>query len=46
VPVQDVLEQAYFVAQKIEEIRDEGTALSEMAVLYRAHYHSMELQME
>ncbi len=46
VPVQDVLEQAYFVAQKIEEIRDEGTPLSEIAILYRAHYHSMELQME
>ncbi len=46
VPVQDVLEQAYFVAQKIEEIRDDGTPLSEIAILYRAHYHSMELQME
>ncbi len=46
VPVQDVLEQADFVAQKVEEIRDEGTPLSEIAVLYRAHYHSMELQME
>jgi len=46
VPVQDVLEQAYFVAQKIDEIRDEATPLSEIAVLYRAHYHSMELQME
>jgi DNA helicase-2/ATP-dependent DNA helicase PcrA len=46
VPVQDVLEQAYFVGQKIEEIRNGGTPLSEIAVLYRAHYHSMELQME
>jgi len=46
VPVQDVLEQAYFVGQKIEEIRDGGIPLSEIAVLYRAHYHSMELQME
>ena len=46
VPSQDVLEQAYFVAQKVEEIRGEGTPLSEIAVLYRAHYHSMELQME
>jgi DNA helicase-2/ATP-dependent DNA helicase PcrA len=40
------MEQAYFVAQKIEEIRDDGTPLGEIAVLYRAHYHSMELQME
>ncbi|NWF55595.1 MAG: ATP-dependent helicase [Syntrophaceae bacterium] len=46
VPLQDVLDQAYFVARKIEEIRDGGTPLSEIAVLYRAHYHSMELQME
>ncbi len=46
VPAQDILEQASFVAQKVEEIRDGGTPLSQMAVLYRAHYHSMELQME
>jgi DNA helicase-2/ATP-dependent DNA helicase PcrA len=46
VPLQDVLDQAYFVAQKVEEIRDEGTPLAEIAILYRAHYHSMELQME
>jgi DNA helicase-2/ATP-dependent DNA helicase PcrA len=39
-------EQARFVAQRILELRDEGIGLSEVAVLYRAHYHSMELQME
>jgi DNA helicase-2/ATP-dependent DNA helicase PcrA len=38
--------QAQFVAQRILELRDEGISLNEMAVLYRAHYHSMELQME
>ena len=37
-PVQDVLEQADFVAQKIQEIRGEGMPLWEIAVLYRAHY--------
>ncbi|MBI3024904.1 MAG: ATP-dependent helicase [Candidatus Tectomicrobia bacterium] len=46
VPTRDVLQQADFVAQRILELQDEGTPLSEMAVLYRAHYHSMELQME
>src|SRR5207302_189339 len=33
-------------AQSILELRDEGVDLNEIAVLYRAHYHSMELQME
>jgi DNA helicase-2/ATP-dependent DNA helicase PcrA len=39
-------EQARFVAQRAVELQDEGLSLREMAVLYRAHYHSMELQME
>jgi DNA helicase II / ATP-dependent DNA helicase PcrA len=39
-------EQAAFVAQRILELREEGTPLDRMAVLYRAHYHAMELQME
>ena len=39
-------QQAAFVAQRVLELRDEGIALHEMAVLYRAHYHSMEVQME
>jgi len=34
------------VAQRILDLREEGTELSEIAVLYRAHYHSMEVQME
>jgi DNA helicase-2/ATP-dependent DNA helicase PcrA len=46
VPLQDSNQQAQFVAQRILELRDEGMDLNEMAVLYRAHYHSMELQME
>lgn len=39
-------QQAAFVAQRVLELRDEGIELHEMAVLYRAHYHSMEIQME
>src|SRR5687767_801498 len=46
VGVDDVFEQANFVAQRILELRDEGTSLSEIAVLYRSHYQSLELQME
>ncbi len=46
VPVRDVLQQANFVSQRILELIGEGALLSEIAVLYRAHYHSMELQME
>jgi DNA helicase II / ATP-dependent DNA helicase PcrA len=42
----DAEEQARFVAQRILALRDEGIELSQVAVLYRAHYHSMELQME
>ena len=45
-PLRDVIQQAEFVAQRILELRDEGVPLSEIAVLYRAHYHSMEMQME
>jgi DNA helicase-2/ATP-dependent DNA helicase PcrA len=46
VPVRDVFQQAEFVAQRILELRDEGVPLNEQAVLYRAHHHSMEIQLE
>jgi len=45
-PSRDVIQQAEFVAQRILELRDEGVPLRDIAVLYRAHYHCMELQME
>jgi DNA helicase-2/ATP-dependent DNA helicase PcrA len=35
-----------FVAQRIQELRDTGIPLAEMAVLYRAHFQSLEAQME
>jgi DNA helicase-2/ATP-dependent DNA helicase PcrA len=44
--VGDAGEQARFVAQRIVDLKDEGFDLRDIAVLYRAHYHSMELQME
>ncbi len=46
VPLEQSNQQATFVAQRILELREEGVDLREIAVLYRAHYHSMELQME
>ncbi len=42
----NIYEQADFVVQRISELIDEGTGPSEIAVLYRSHYHSMEVQME
>jgi DNA helicase II / ATP-dependent DNA helicase PcrA len=45
-PLRDVMQQAEFVAQRVLELKDEGIPLNEIAVLYRAHYHCMELQME
>ncbi|MBI5801869.1 MAG: UvrD-helicase domain-containing protein [Verrucomicrobia bacterium] len=42
----DAGEQASFVAQRALELRDEGIALAEMAVLYRSHFHALELQFE
>jgi len=46
VPLPDPNNQAAFVAQRILELREEGVELYEIAVLYRAHFHSMEIQME
>jgi len=42
----DASEQARFVAQRALELREEGVNLSDMCVLYRSHFHVMELQME
>jgi DNA helicase-2/ATP-dependent DNA helicase PcrA len=46
VTCKDASQQAAFIAQRVLELRDEGIPLNDMAVLYRAHYQSMELQVE
>ncbi|MEO0453735.1 MAG: UvrD-helicase domain-containing protein [Verrucomicrobiota bacterium] len=46
ITLDDTRRQAQFIAQRVLELRDEGIELTEMAVLYRSHFHSMELQME
>ena len=39
-------DQASYVAQQILELNRQGLEFREMAVLYRAHFHSMEIQLE
>lgn len=39
-------QQAAFIGQRILELREEGTNLNEIAVLYRSHFHALELQLE
>jgi DNA helicase II / ATP-dependent DNA helicase PcrA len=45
VPLLDNNQQAVFVAQRILELRDEGLDLEEIAVLYRSHFQSLEVQL-
>jgi len=44
--VSDLYAQAEFVAQRVLELGDEGVGLNDIAVLFRAHYQSAELEME
>jgi DNA helicase-2/ATP-dependent DNA helicase PcrA len=46
VSAQDENEQSRFIAQRIEELREEGVPLQEMAVLFRASSHSFDLEIE
>jgi DNA helicase II / ATP-dependent DNA helicase PcrA len=46
VPCSNVEQQSAFVASRILELRDEGTPLEDICVMYRSHYHSLELQLE
>jgi len=46
IPCANVEQQSAFIASRILELRDEGTSLEEIAVMYRSHYHSLELQLE
>ena len=46
VPARDVYHQADFIAQDILSKNKEGVLLNEIAVLYRSHFQSMEMQME
>lgn len=46
IPCRDADQQAAFVAARILELRDEGVPLDEIGVLYRSHFHALELQLE
>jgi DNA helicase-2/ATP-dependent DNA helicase PcrA len=47
VPVEDVYQQAEFVAQRLLELHQvEGMPLGDIAILYRNHAHALELQVE
>lgn len=46
VPAVDTHQQAQFIVKRLKGLLDEGYNLSDVAVLYRAHYQAMDLQME
>jgi DNA helicase-2/ATP-dependent DNA helicase PcrA len=46
VSARDENEQSRFVSQRIDELRNEGVPLSEIAVLFRSSSHSFDLEIE
>ncbi|HUL53638.1 MAG TPA: ATP-dependent helicase [Opitutaceae bacterium] len=42
----DTREQALFVVQRVKGLVDEGRPLADIAVLYRAHFQALDLQLE
>jgi DNA helicase-2/ATP-dependent DNA helicase PcrA len=46
VSARDENEQSRFVAQRIDELRDEGVPLTDIAVLFRSSSHSFDLEIE
>jgi DNA helicase-2/ATP-dependent DNA helicase PcrA len=46
IPARDAEQQAAFVAARVLQLRDESMPLDEIAVLYRSHFHALELQLE
>lgn len=46
VPASDNRQEAQYIAEQILQLRNKGTALREIAVLFRAAHHSQALEME
>jgi len=46
VPVMDSRQQAQFLISRIEGLYDQGVALKDIAILYRAHYQALDTQLE
>lgn len=42
----DTAWQSAFICQRVRELHEEGTPLNRIAVLYRSHFHALELQLE
>jgi len=42
----DAAQQSAFIAQRVLELHEEGTSMNQIAVLYRSHFHALELQLE
>lgn len=40
------LDQARYIIDRVHHLQREGYALEQMAILYRAHFHAMEIQLE
>jgi DNA helicase-2/ATP-dependent DNA helicase PcrA len=43
---EDSAQQALFITHRVRELHEEGVALHKIAVLYRSHFHALELQLE
>lgn len=46
IPLKDIFQEAEFVASVLTDLNADGTSFDAIAVLYRSHYQSMQLQME
>ena len=46
IPAPDNRTEAAWVARRIDELMDNGIPGKDIAILYRAHFHSMDVQME
>ncbi|MGE9295643.1 MAG: ATP-dependent helicase, partial [Puniceicoccales bacterium] len=46
IPAMDTRQQAQFVLKRVEALQMEGVELKDIAILYRAHFQAMDLQME
>src|SRR5471032_305738 len=42
----DAAQQSAFIAQRVLELHEEGVNMNQVAVLYRSHFHALELQLE
>ncbi|HZL14017.1 MAG TPA: UvrD-helicase domain-containing protein, partial [Verrucomicrobiae bacterium] len=42
----DAAQQSAFIAQRVLELHEEGVNMNQVAILYRSHFHALELQLE